>query len=254
MSTIEITRMEDVQVGDLVTLEDRRDPSDDGTFEPDPEWRLTGHVRAIDVTHTTRDGEPYGWSVRIGHTPYTVGYLSPGGVMWAYSLMSATREVPEWEPGTSGTATVRGVEGVRVMRLSANKWVSPRVPTYSGTRSWFHTDQNVTDFTPDDASRWAAQAKLVEADLDNARAVVERLESEVERLRDSMDANTNVLISSNGTIWHHDTHCPNRRATPTRKQIVDAMWPEAPEGARAAMMYLPAVHRVRALFEQGDES
>lgn len=85
-------------------------------------------------------------------------------------------------------------------------------------------------------------------------AEVERLEAEVKRLRDSMDTNTNFLISSNGTIWHHDTQCPHRRTMPTRRRIVDALWPEAPESARAGMTTLSPVDRVLALIEQGDES
>lgn len=182
MSTIEITRIEDVQVGDLVTLEDRRDPSDGGTFEPDPEWRLTGHVRAIDVTHTTRDGEPYGWSVRIGHTPYMVGYLSPGGVMWAYSLVSATREVPEWEPGTGGTATVGGDDGdVKLRGMWAQRGQAPAVFIDLEGDVW--GADLVRSFVPDNASRWAAQAKLVEVDLDNARAEVERLRADLDVAR-----------------------------------------------------------------------
>lgn len=400
MSTIEITRIEDVQVGDLVTLEDRRDPSDDGIFKPDPEWRLIGHVRAIDVTTTDNDGRPYGWGVQIGHTPYPVGYLSPGGVMWAYSLVSATREVPEWEPGTVYEITTRNADGDTerawcVDALDPNSWHGEKVKMFVNEHGDEYAAEELTSIKPlpDDAEalrrslevaregyrkeaadwrardtrmgaeierleaaverlrrealkykeaarkylserekecaeveRWKAEAEMLTAKADRlmplqehenecayrqrtekAEAEVERLEaevkrlegllekvneswqseiaaayklrrllgmareenrtsrdawwaearkleSEVKRLRDSMDANTNVLISSNGTIWHHDTHCPHRRTMPTREQIVDAMWPNAPESARAGMTHLDIVDRILALYGQGDES
>lgn len=281
MSTIEITRMEDVQVGDLVTLEDRRDPSDDGTFEPDPEWRLTGHVRAIDVTHTTRDGEPYGWSVRIGHTPYMVGYLSPGGVMWAYSLVSATREMPEWKPGTAGTATVRGIKGVRVMRTSGTGgadriWLSASM--VSGVRG--HAEGDVTDFVPDDAEAlrrslevaregyrkeaadWRARDTRMGAEVDRLDAEVERWKAEAEMLTAKVDRLMPLQEHENECAYRQRTEKAESeverlraaRQVPTRKQIVGAMWPDAPESARAGMTNLDIVDRILALIEQGDES
>lgn len=237
MRTVKITRMEDAQVGDLVTLEDRRDPSDDGTFEPDPEWRLTGHVRAIDVTRTTRDGEPYGWSVWIGHTPYTVGYLSPGGVMWAYSLVSATREVPEWEPATGGTATVGGDDGdVKLRGMWAQRGQAPAVFIDLEGDVW--GADLVRSFVPDDASRWAAQAKLVEIDLDNARAEVERWKAEAEMLTAKVDR----LMP----LQEHENECAYRQRTEKAEAEVERL-----RANSALPSYSEIEEVISDAFEQG---
>lgn len=170
MSTIEITRIEDVQVGDLVTLEDRRTASEDGTFKPDPAWRLTGHVREVVdglVAVNPRDGEPYGWSVRIGQTLYTVGYLSPGGEMWSYSLVSATREVPEWEPGTVGTATISTCETSGSTTLQHGIWFrrGDEPLMFMTDFGHFWVSHMVATFVPDDI-------EALRADLDAERAKV----------------------------------------------------------------------------------
>jgi hypothetical protein len=81
-----------------------------------------------------------------GHsTPFPVS--AAGG--WRF--VSATREVVEPEPGQAGTATVRGVAGVRVMRMSASEraWASP-VAIRGNHR---HSESDVTDFVPDEAPR-----------------------------------------------------------------------------------------------------
>ena len=49
-----------------------------------------------------------------------------------------------YEPGTVAVATVRGVEGVRVMRDAGGGWWSPRL--IGG--GWKHLNENVTDIRP----------------------------------------------------------------------------------------------------------
>jgi hypothetical protein len=70
------------------------------------------------------------------------------------------REVPEWKPGTVGTATVRGVEGVRVMRTDGTGgadylWLSSA--HIRGYRQ--HAATWVTDFVPDDAEAPSAEVQ-----------------------------------------------------------------------------------------------
>lgn len=78
------------------------------------------------------------------------------------------RPAPVIAPGTAGTATVRGVADVRVMRNDHNggAW-------YSGclVDEWrLHRDEFVTDFVPDDADRWRRHVLAIEHDRDEARA------------------------------------------------------------------------------------
>jgi len=71
------------------------------------------------------------------------------------------RPVPTYEPGVTGTATVRGVEGVRVMKRDEDgEW-------FSATRvaGFVHQDADVTDFTPDPKPLTAESVEeLIEAD------------------------------------------------------------------------------------------
>lgn len=55
------------------------------------------------------------------------------------------------EPGTTGTATVRGVPGVRVMRTRQDESTGPRLwvsERYVGSYFW-HADSDLADFVPD---------------------------------------------------------------------------------------------------------
>lgn len=110
------------------------------------------------------------------------------------------REAPEVEPGTAGTATVRGVEGVRVMRLAesptnSSRWASA-TPGPMGNRIW--EDISVTDFVPDpdtaalraqleDANRALSELAPIIADLDDDTvhdgSMAEILRSGIARLR-----------------------------------------------------------------------
>lgn len=130
MTTIEITDIADVQDGDIVTLRWEKEPGVTVTLEGPAQDSAVG-----DYTITSA------------------------------RFVSATREVPEWEPGTVGTATVRGVEGVRVMRLSTNRWVSPRVPVgdRTGLFNWLHSDRELEHFVPDDAEALRAEVERLRA-------------------------------------------------------------------------------------------
>ncbi len=130
MTTIEITDIADVQDGDIVTLRWEREAGVTVTVEgPAQDSRVSGYM----VTDAR--------------------------------FVSATREVPEWEPGTVGTATVRGVEGVRVMRLGTNRWVSPRVPVADRTElfNWLHSDRELEHLVPDDAEELRAEVERLRA-------------------------------------------------------------------------------------------
>lgn len=200
MSTIEITDIEHLREGDFVRLR----------------WE---HGEGVQVTL-----EGPMWNRMVGG--YTVTDAR---------FVSAAREVPEWEPGTAGTATVRCVEGVRVMRTETphGAWFSSR----STGGFYHHPDAQVTDFVPDDA--------------ETLRAEVERLRAELEGLRDAMDSSTHFLISSGGTIWHHDQNCPNRRTVRTRDQVAEIL--RARMGGNIEAWHDDA-DAILALFEQGGAS
>lgn len=215
MRTIEITRFEDVKAGDIVTVE-----SFDG--ERQAKGPVEHVIQEANVLHlkmfpqAVNISQVWGFVIQEPH----------------FRFVSATREVPEWEPGTAGKATVRGIKGVRVMRTSGTggadvMWLSASM--ISGVRG--HREGEVTDFVPDDASRWAAQAKLVEIDLDNARAEVERWKAEAEMLTAKVDR----LMP----LQEHENECAYRqraekaeaeverlraaRTVPTREQAVAAI-------------------------------
>lgn len=224
MSTIEITAIEDLREGDYVTLR----------------WEF------VDGATVTLEGPM--WNRMVGAYAVTDA-----------RFVSATREVPEWEPGTVYEITTLNGDTERA-------WYMKRVLGGSAFVTREGDEFTVEELAsiqpvPDDAEtlrrdvvKYKEAARKYQREHDKECAEVERLEAEVKRLRDSMDTNTNFLISSNGTIWHHDTHCPNRRTMPTRKQIADALWPDAPESARAGMTELGILDRIVELFEQGGAS
>lgn len=119
MSTIEITRVEDVRAGDMATL----------AYE--------GHAFTGRVWED--DGGP-----RVGGS-----YLSSPYV----TLLGATREVPDLptEPGSViVNATIRGTEGVTAF-LSASAWEPDVYRWISGDRiegTREHDRANITAWTP----------------------------------------------------------------------------------------------------------
>jgi hypothetical protein len=108
---------------------------------------------------------------------------------------------PEWKPGTSGTATVRGVDGVRVVlvddgegqHFAPSTWFTPAaVPSDAVQKGWtrWHDDAEVTNFVPDEARPLPSREQVHEAireqyeywvDVDHNRA--EFLEGATEAVR-----------------------------------------------------------------------
>lgn len=81
---------------------------------------------------------------------------------------------PEWKPGTVGTATVRGVEGVTVMRTDAKgrgPWFTPTYVDGFGA----HPESEVTGFVPDDTEALRADLAKALRERDEAMADAARL-------------------------------------------------------------------------------
>jgi hypothetical protein len=116
-------------------------------------WKNSGiEVR---VTELTPAAVVFAWSNGAqGQLPWSE---------WFNYLQPAPK--PEVKPGTTGTATVRGVKGIKVMRVTNEggsdphemdpNWVSAdlvdqghKVNGYDGT--YLHHDSDVTDFVPDE--------------------------------------------------------------------------------------------------------
>lgn len=146
MSTIKITSIENVEVGDVVMMK-----------------RGDATVKA-----------PVGKNDAVSGPNLFVIYLDGFGTLYGrdgWTLTYATREVPEWEPGTAGTAVLRDVPypGGKSNRLHVM-----RTRPHQGSCAWVDEfgasllDTNVTDFVPDDI-------EALRADLDAERAKVSDL-------------------------------------------------------------------------------
>lgn len=127
MSTVEITRVEDVLEGDHVTI------TRNGTT----------------VIGTVRNVAPGGYThLDIATLPCT---LIVGDGYWTF--VRATREVPDLptEPGSVITkATIRGVPGQTAIRLGDINWVGARtwVTTTRVEDYWFHAPEDITAWEP----------------------------------------------------------------------------------------------------------
>lgn len=139
--TITITEPAEVQVPDVATF-------------TSPSGTVIGTVMAIKpFVGGDNEGQPALFTVSA------FGFQHDFHVDY---FVSATHEMPMFDPGTTGTATVRGVKGLRVMRLQENDtdglngyaWVSAdlingkgkAINGYDGT--FLHTEEDVTDFVP----------------------------------------------------------------------------------------------------------
>jgi hypothetical protein len=97
-----------------------------------PSFTVTGE------THATGRGVQIGnWPIADSHVTLTAHQPAPK---------------PEWKPGTSGTATVRGQKDTRVMRVIDAR--HPEGVAWSSAiwiDGWLmHGDEDVTDFVPDE--------------------------------------------------------------------------------------------------------
>jgi hypothetical protein len=73
---------------------------------------------------------------------------------------------PEWKPGTTGTATIAGKPGVRVMRVDPDDRTTQVMPWASDHMigGWFfHTDETVTDFVADETRPLPSREAMAEA-------------------------------------------------------------------------------------------
>lgn len=83
---------------------------------------------------------------------------------------------PEWDPGTSGTATVRTIPNVRVMRLDGvtQPWVSVTffapAGDVKGEGQNRHDDWQVADFVPDETRPLPTRDQVAEAVMTTDKA------------------------------------------------------------------------------------
>lgn len=100
-------------------------------------------------THWTRRGT-------VADKTHLVAFSPEGEYLvtrsFAGEVFLLARPAPEIPVGTTGTATVRGVEGVRVFRVPlepvwGGNWISARPVGDGGEVN--HDDSDVTDFVPD---------------------------------------------------------------------------------------------------------
>jgi hypothetical protein len=134
----------------------------------------------IHVDHPTTglEGDVVSYAAgETGANPYLAGYGEVSPTYWEFA--SAAREVPEWKnPGTPGTAKVRGVEGVRVMRIldgppGAWGWA------VADGQLYLDPDVAVTDFVPDDAEALRAELALVTQQRDLGGEECRKLRAEL---------------------------------------------------------------------------
>lgn len=152
MNTIEITSIQDVQVGDVANL----------SYQSRSDRQVTGEIVRIDLPVLT---------LSIDDDVYANVQLDTSQGHWEF--VSATREVPEVAWGTAGYATVRGRVKERVMRVAYQgqkgycEWMTPSL---IGDAFRMHTKDDVHSFVPDDI-------EALRADLDAARTQVSDLTS-----------------------------------------------------------------------------
>lgn len=135
--------------------------------------------------------------------------------------LQETRDVPEVEPGTVGTATVRGVEGVRVVRTDRSPesdltgvWFTPVEEQIGG---WWHPESEVTSFVPDpDTAALRDLLEIAEAQRNEANARADAAETRLARV--SRERIAEALKNAYAQIHNQD---PRRKyAVSEVKQIV----------------------------------
>lgn len=132
--TTEITNVLELQAGDraeFYQLDGVDDPMEEGAT-------VRGVVQAVDTSGLVP-------IVRLtGGTEFAIGFG-----YGKYALKTATRDIPEPEPGDVGRATVLGEENVRVFRLpddgTYDVWASGVL--VGGMR--FFVDSDVVDYVPE---------------------------------------------------------------------------------------------------------
>jgi hypothetical protein len=140
--TITITDQTEIERGDTVSLILGETSATGRALVVDAETDIEGRcVRGVSIPGI-------GWA-----------YLRPDVIVQqegVWEFVSATREVPEYQPGQVGTATVMGTPGVRVMRVQPDDRATRVIPWMSDHTigGWFgHAEEEVTNFIPDEAPR-----------------------------------------------------------------------------------------------------
>jgi len=196
----------------------------------------TGVVMTLDHDHGWRL-----WMIVTDHpeTPLT----DPNGVS-LYVDPDDLEHLPELAvaPGTTGTATVRGVEDVRVMRVTpgpngSHSWVSPNVPTPDGEHfNWLHGESNVTDFVPDEDApsacaddgvsicpKMAYSNKQLQRDRAEARVEIERLTDSVHGVRVlTLGEAAGIILREVGQVFPFDQHKDVKEAVEYAAQVLAA--------------------------------
>lgn len=105
---------------------------------------------------------------------------------------------PEWKPGTVGTATVRGVEGVTVVRTERGFTDQPWTSVHPVGGWWFHSDDEVADFVPDDAEALRRELRHLQAKVEGFEfgeaTTIKLLRAEVKALRGDQDALSEEVV------------------------------------------------------------
>lgn len=109
---------------------------------------------------------------------HSVAEIKPGDVIVSLSNAgpevqpwTVEREVPDIAPGTTGSATVRGVEGVRGVWATLHdgeRYFVILEADKAGTGSLSSTAEHVTDFVPDQPRRLPTEYDLVAAITDDS--------------------------------------------------------------------------------------
>lgn len=170
MAEQKIERIEDVRPGDIATMDARSGATVTGPVQSAAEC-TPGHGLSI-ATSLNTDGSAN--AGRIFRRP-------------EWEFVSATREVPDVAPGTTGTATVLGTPNVRVMRVQPDDRAVVDLPWVSDylIGGWFaHAESSVVDFVPDlDRAAVTAEMERLEIALGKARGDAEALRRDVTEAR-----------------------------------------------------------------------
>lgn len=213
MTTIEITDIADVQDGDIVTLR----------WEEEPGITVTLEGPAKDST--------------LGD--YTIT---------SARFVSATRQAPEWEPGTAGTATV-GPKRRQTRAYSVGE--GALVEAVGGGYAVWKAD-DVHSFVPDDAEALRAEVKRLRAAFDDLTEQWRAKNAECEHLNALISGSAQYLIpadrASEGLVGDAKAlrdEVERLRAARTREQIAKVLFrattgtaSEANAGADAVLTLL----------------
>lgn len=170
-----------------------------------------------------------------------VGSSTDNGHM-DYEVVSVEREVPEWEPGMAGTATINGVPGARVLRCDF-----PEVLGWVTTDGCRYPDDEVDDFVPDDVEELRGR-------LAGSRAGVEKLRKNLEAEQRGRNALAAGLEAERDEALAEVERLRAARTLPTREQVERTISDVLSITSYSKASYALTTHlapSILALFEQG---